>query len=340
MAVMEASEAAIGSMNIAELMQIPAENHDMLWLENALHAAVKLELATIPPYLFAYWSIKDADSFMAQGVREIAMQEMLHMATVCNLLSAIGKAPKINTLAQVPVYPGPLPDGIRPGLIVSLAAFSTQQIQVFMSIEYPEHGPIALLACVYSTIGAFYTAIETAFNTLRPPLSLDRQFAGPLGLQKIGDLTAVRNAIELIKIQGEGSTVSPNESPGELAHYYRFGEMYHRKRLIYVSRDQKWEYAGDNIPMPAVWPVDTIPAGGYRKQDVPANVWTQIAACDTLYTKMLNQIAGAWQTGDRRQLVDALGSMTSMVGPATQLMQTRKPSGTGTYGPCFRFTPG
>jgi hypothetical protein len=310
----------------------------MQWLENALHAAIKLELATIPPYLFAYWSIKDGSSFVALGIREIVLQEMLHMATACNLLTAIGGTPQVNTPAQVPIYPGPLPDGIRPGLVVGLAAFSKPQTKLFMDIELPEHGPLALVAETYSTIGAFYTAVELAFVRLCPHLSVDRQFEGYLDLQKVSDLAGVRAAIQLIKRQGEGSTTSPDESPGELAHYYRFGEMYNGRRLIYDPVTRKWVYAGAVVPMPPVWPVDPVPAGGYRRPDVPPDVWTLVAECDTQYTTMLDQIAEAWRTGDDGPLGRAISSMFALAAPAKQLMQKRKPSGPGNYGPCFRLT--
>lgn len=337
----EATEATVGSLNIAQLMQVPEPNHDMRWLVNALHAAIKLELATLPPYLFAFWSIKDNSTYVAQGIREVALQEMLHMATACNLLVAIGGSPMVNTPSQVPIYPGPLPDGVRPGLIVQLAGFSQAQTKVFMDIELPEHGPIALLVAAetYSTIGAFYTAVQTAFERLRPPLSANRQFADYLGLKKVLTLADVQAAIQLIKRQGEGSTSSPYEQPDELAHYYRFGEMYNRKRLIFDPVTRRWRYAGADVPMPAVWPVDPIPTGGYRRQDVPPAVWTLLAACDTAFTTMLNQIAGAWQTGNADLLNAAIGSMFGLADPAKQLMQIRKPSGPGNYGPCFRFVP-
>lgn len=333
------------SMNIAKLMQVPEEGHDINWLIDALHAAIKLELATIPPYLFAFWSIKDDAGFVAQSIRQIAMQEMLHMALMCNLLSAVGGSPKVNLPAEVPVYPGPLPSGIHAGLVIRLEGFSRDLAKVFMEIELPEHGPIALVATkTFSTIGAFYSAVEAAFEKLHPPLSEARQFDGFLGgLQKIRDLAGVHAAIELIKHQGEGSTTSPDEmgaAAGRLAHYYRFGEMYNGKRLALDAASGKWRYAGAAVAIPDVWPVDPVPPGGYRQQDVPPAAWSLIAACDTAYTTMLNQIATAWQEGREDMLGAAVQSMFDLAFSGVELMKISKPSGSGNYGPCFRLRPG
>ena len=42
---------------IVRLMTVPVERRDEGWLRDALQAAIQLELGTIPPYLFAFWSI-------------------------------------------------------------------------------------------------------------------------------------------------------------------------------------------------------------------------------------------------------------------------------------------
>jgi hypothetical protein len=55
-----------------------------------LQGAVSLEFSTLPPYLSALWSVKDDLSPVAKSIREIAQEEMLHMALACNMLSAIG----------------------------------------------------------------------------------------------------------------------------------------------------------------------------------------------------------------------------------------------------------
>src|SRR3712207_9095091 len=58
-------------------------------------------------------------------------------------------------------------------------------LSIFMQVEFPEDGPVDSGGGddEVPTIGDFYTAVQSAFDTLRPTLSLDRQLEGPLGLR-------------------------------------------------------------------------------------------------------------------------------------------------------------
>ena len=67
---------------------------------------------------------------------------MTHFGLACNLLVAIGGTPLLTDAAVVPTYPGPLPGGVRPGLIVPLRKLDKAQAKVFMEIEYPQDGPL------------------------------------------------------------------------------------------------------------------------------------------------------------------------------------------------------
>ncbi|MBE9211043.1 hypothetical protein IQ244_32075 [Nostoc sp. LEGE 06077] len=84
----------------------------MDWLKSSLNAAIELELATLPPYLCAWWSIKDLGASAAGLIRSILMEEMLHMGLVANMLTTIGGTPRISTV--LPSYPSPLPGGVIP----------------------------------------------------------------------------------------------------------------------------------------------------------------------------------------------------------------------------------
>jgi hypothetical protein len=55
-----------------------------------LEMAISIELATVPPYLFATYSIEDLDSQAALLLRSIVVEEMLHAALATNLLLATG----------------------------------------------------------------------------------------------------------------------------------------------------------------------------------------------------------------------------------------------------------
>jgi hypothetical protein len=48
-------------MNIVQLMQVAPALHDLAWLKEARQAAIQLELAALPPYLCAMWSVKSGD---------------------------------------------------------------------------------------------------------------------------------------------------------------------------------------------------------------------------------------------------------------------------------------
>ena len=62
-------------MNIIELLNIPPEKHDINWLKQALQWAIQLELATIPPYLCAMWSIKAKTEYAYASIYEIVSRK-------------------------------------------------------------------------------------------------------------------------------------------------------------------------------------------------------------------------------------------------------------------------
>jgi len=231
---------------------------------------VELEFATLPPYLLGAWSIKnqsDPHNALAYNlILSVAREEMLHMGLACNMLVAISGTPEI----KAPTYPGPLPGGVRPELEVYLSGLTLDSVAMFMEIELPEE-PVALLELeTFPTIGAFYDAISDAFGTLQPtitPAQLALQVQTSVAGQNvflIKTFTDAQKAIAIIKEQGEGVPGSPDvpTNPGEFAHYYRFGEIYHGRKLVQAP-DGTWGYTGDPVPFPDVFPVAKVPAGGY-----------------------------------------------------------------------------
>ena len=147
-------------------------------LLEALQKALELEHSTIPPYLFAYFTIKRGTNRAARRrLKSIFIEEMLHMTLVCNIINAIdGGKPRIAFPEFVPDYPSTLPlciGGDQPGsLIVHLKKFSLQHVeQTFMKIEEPEN-PLVFpeLAAVapphFKTIGQFYAEIEKLLGNL------------------------------------------------------------------------------------------------------------------------------------------------------------------------------
>lgn len=216
-------------------------------LYQSLQSAIELEHSTIPLYLTAGLSVMGATSsgmtYVRDTLHDVVFEEMLHMATVCNVLNAIGGSPQINKVGFIPQYPGPLP--MVGDFEVHLAPLSTDQLDVFLEIERPEHGGIvfpvrtaAFLAAApshWATIGDFYDAVMQKISELG-----DSIFTGDptRHLTLDGELAEVTNAaqavaaLQLIVKQGEGTDTTPLEMPGgKLAHFYRFNEIKVGKKL-------------------------------------------------------------------------------------------------------------
>jgi hypothetical protein len=319
-------------------MRVPSEQHDLLWLQDSLQAAIELELSTLPPYLCALWSIKDTgDAYKL--VQSVVLEEMLHLGLDCNMLTALGCVPILNS--NLPTYPGNLPGGVRPELTVYLAGLSKKYLEnVCMQIEYPESGPVALTARgeTYPTIGAFYDAISEAFQTLQPSLNPTNQLDGATlngyPLYPVTTLADVQKAIGEIKEQGEGTSQSPDavDFGGELAHYYKFAQVFYGKYLEQQS-DGSWKYTGAPIPFPDVYPMAPIPVGGYVNP--PATVAADLLDFNQTFTSMLDSLQSAWAKGSEDDLNAAIGIMFSLKGKAVALMNIPLPDGNGVYGPDF-----
>ncbi|QMU76519.1 hypothetical protein GXW83_12965 [Streptacidiphilus sp. PB12-B1b] len=330
--------ASVGDAGaVPRLMAVRADRRDIHWLRTALQAAVELEFATIPPYLCAWWSVRDRTQPAAQLIRRVISDEMYHMGLACNLLAAVGGRPRFTD--AVPAYPGPLPGGVRPGLRVYLSGLTKAYVHdVMMAIELPEK-PLARAAGGPPTIGAFYTALLDAFHDVQPTLSPGRQLAAAIGpdrLKPVRTLPEVEQAIENIKEQGEGTSDSPDIpfDPETPAHYYAFGEIYHEHRLRTV--DGVREFTGEHIPFPQVRPMGVVPKGGWPNPAPAAE--RLLRQFDATFTELLRRLESAWTTGDPAQLNAAVGTMRALEAPALGLMAIPLPTGEGVYGPQFRTT--
>jgi Ferritin-like len=119
-------------------------------LQEYLQAAIKIEHATIPPYLTALYSIKadaansNLDSYNI--IRAVVVEEMLHLTLAANLLNAVGGTPDLTKPDFVPNYPTYLPTGER-DFEVGLRKFSLSTIkETFLKIERPSKPPAGELS--------------------------------------------------------------------------------------------------------------------------------------------------------------------------------------------------
>src|SRR5262245_14285638 len=140
--------------------------------QDKLQTAIGVEFGTLPPYLYALYSIRPGTNAEAElRIKSVALQEMIHMCLACNMLNALGGTPKI----QVQTYPGPLPGDIGPDgtpLQLHLYPFSQQAMEQAMAIEQPEDPPNfpvkerleeAVPRAV--TIGQFYMELDAFLST-------------------------------------------------------------------------------------------------------------------------------------------------------------------------------
>jgi hypothetical protein len=208
----------------------------------------------------------------------VILEEMLHLSIAANVLNAVGGQPVIDSPAFVPSFPGPLPMGVDGDLVLHLAPMSMAQCEAFLDIEEPED-PIefsvrALAAAgpqeEFDTIGAFYQAIiekleelgDEAFKSPSSPQVTGSWFPTE-ELFRVSDVKSAKRALTLVVEQGEGTKTSPLDAQGDIAHYYRFCEIKHGKRLVADASDPKgFSYSGAPLPFDAskVWPLVTDPS--------------------------------------------------------------------------------
>jgi hypothetical protein len=275
-------------------------------LQEALLTAIQLEFSTIPPYLCAQWSIEDDPSGVNGMIQGVVVQEMLHFGLACNMYTATGGSlqGQIATPEFVPIYPTQgLPGGVHPGLVVSLLPISTQTLQTFMSIEYPD-GALAVqqpdtppppTPPTPPTIGQFYQTIAAGFDTVFPAGTLPHdpslnQVVTSVDSDQLFAINSVADALTAIAEiteQGEGTTTSPDEGtfdPDELAHYYTFAQIYYGKTVAPVAGG--FQYAGTEVTMPTA----------YNFAPQPPDSPDQKTFIDA-FTTLLTQLEACWVSG-------------------------------------------
>jgi Ferritin-like len=270
-------------------------------LHTYLSSALQLEHATIPPYLTALYSLHPGSNTDARSIlRVVAVEEMLHLTLVANVLNAVGGTPDLTTPGFVPTYPTRLPDG-ETDFDVDLQPFSPEAVTTFLKIERParaaggESGRVvfrgsarSLLAAgpdepgmQYYSIGEFYEEIARGIRYLHQVYEREgrRLFTGAAARQvtpeyfysgggeaiPVTDLTSALAALDLIAEQGEGLGGGIYDAEGEISHYYRFEQL--RLGRYYQKGDEPGHPSGPplDIDYGAVYPV----AKNARLEDYP-----------------------------------------------------------------------
>jgi hypothetical protein len=331
---------------VIKAVQAAAVREDLYpWLQNA----IELEHSTIPPYLTAMFSLKPGtNDEIARLIRSIVQEEMLHMAIVGNILIAIGGRPAINVAGFIPTYPGPLPMSIGGSdLKVGIEAFSLPLVHdIFMEIEKPEHPiPVKTLAAGavpdFATIGEFYAALANKIAEFGnciftvPAAQQVLNWFDAARLFPITDVLTADKGIQVIVDEGEGTRTDPFQSPGDPAHYYKFGEIFHGRKIIKTA--DGFAYGGDPIPFDAsgVYPMKANPKIADFAPGTQAR--SRVEEFSYAYSSLLNALHTAFN-GEPAKINTAIGLMYELKMIAVSLMQT--PVGDGsktTAGPSFEY---
>jgi hypothetical protein len=224
-----------------------------------LTEAAEIEHGLMCTYLYAGWSLKRAaDEGMnatqlatiarwRKEIRGVAMEEMVHLAMVNNMLMSIGSPPHFRR-QNFPVAPGYHPSS----LVVRLAPLTRDTLAHFIYLERPEgmqmaqakgfesalhyerRSPAATLTPTaedFDTVGHLYRGIEQGFEDLSARLGESTLFVGNPdaqvgralmdldGLFPVTGLDSALKAVHIIIEQGEGG------HGAERSHYARFAAM-------------------------------------------------------------------------------------------------------------------
>jgi hypothetical protein len=239
---------------VSEPRVVVTNREDLWWL---LSEAAQLEHMIMCQYLFAEFSLKQgtdegltaAEAEVVDRWREalhsIAVEEMLHLALVANLSTAIGAAPTLGR-PNFPQRSGYFPSPIQ----LDLQPFGEQALQHFLYLERPEgmerqdatsfvptappRDPLASDETMprgqeYATIGHLYRGIGDGLQTLVARVGEQAVFVGSpraqatpelfhwSGLIAVTDLASASAAVAEIIEQGEGA-----RGDWRQAHYGRF----------------------------------------------------------------------------------------------------------------------
>jgi len=224
--------------------------------------AMKIEHATIPPYLTALYSLKPGSNLEAfHIIRAVVVEEMLHLTLAANVLNAVGGDIKGTLTADdfIPTYPTLLPTG-ETDFEVGLSKFSPKTVWTFLKIErskeVSEDKPLVVsrtLQNLLSVFGrertyTFYSIGEFYAEIIRGLYALDREYKkdgkdlfcgdsqrqitpeyyynGGGDIIPVTDLRSAIRALKVIQEQGEGSRVGAiYDAERVISHFYRFQQL-------------------------------------------------------------------------------------------------------------------
>ena len=235
--------------------KLVVEHREHLW--NLLAEAGQVEHLIMCQYLYAAFSLKtgpdegltaeqaDAVARWHKMLTGIALEEMLHLALVSNVMTSIGAAPSLSR-PNFPRHSEYLP----PGVSFALLPFGEDSLTHFLYLERPEGmeradaaefvpaepvpDPVAADEVMprvqdFATVGHLYRGIEEGLAHLAARIGERALFVGPARAQAtpelfrwpqliaVTGLASAQAAVEEIIEQGEGA-----RGDWKAAHYGRF----------------------------------------------------------------------------------------------------------------------
>lgn len=321
----ETSFAELGYVKFVDEKSLP---QDLNELRDLLQNAMRLEHATIPPYLTMLYTLDDdVDWRIIDALRSIVVEEMLHFTLTANLLNAIGGTPAVDSPDFLPNYPARLPYDID-DIEVNLYGFSKNGIFQGMVIEHPKDvRPRAIANEVPSdmTIGEFYLYIESrlraavenhgeaAIFTGKPHRQVPPDvfyYGGGGNVLTVNDLQSAIAAMKLITDQGEGTDNNIwVVDEDELAHYFRFSQIYNER--LYQKGDSVAS-GPTGAPFPVPWGKSVMIDTNAKVDDYPpGEVRDAIIRFNQRYCQLLGNLQEAF-TGSPDKLMAAVVAMCAL----------------------------
>jgi CDGSH-type Zn-finger protein/ferredoxin len=318
-----------------------------------LTEAAEIEHGILCCYLFAAYSLKRGtadglDEHEAAAVARwrgalfsIAIDEMLHLSLVSNLLASIGFAPQFQR-ANLPVPPGYHPSGV----VLALAPFGLATLNHFIFLERPEGVDVpdgagfdappyveratrtdVLLPSSedYATVGHLYRGVRDGFTHLASRLGEPALFVGApaaqvgqdlialRGLLPVTDLASAHRAIDTIVEQGEGTQADTARS-----HYRRFVTV--RDEYVALVKARPNFQPAHPVARNPVMRKPPTPAGKVHVDDPKAARVMDLG--NALYGHMLRLLARAFG-----QNQDPPAARRVLIGCAIDVMNALSPVG-------------
>ena len=212
-------------------------------------------------------------------------------------------------------------------------------------LDFPVAAQESLAAAPQAvTIGEFYAALDAFLATLpgqtwrsnRNQISDDQFFAGQLFA--VNSYSDAHRAISIIVSEGEGARDTPLDFQDELAHFYRFGEVYRDKVLTKANNKMgyQWGPARLGVDWTQVFPCTRSGRARFSKGAGPAQAAQ--AACNLAYGQMVEALQKA-VTGAAGQLGVAVRAMFDLRLAAQVALRTPLKDPKKVAGPAFLYTP-